>query len=61
VAIAAWRGHTAAAGSGLPLGILIVQLGVIVVAWMRTARLLALAGLAMVNPRRRRTDFAPAL
>jgi hypothetical protein len=61
VAIAAWRGHTAAAGSGLPLGILIVQLGVIVVAWMRTARLLALAGLVMVNPRRRRTDFAPAL
>lgn len=61
VAIAVWRGHTTAAGSGLPLGILIVQLGVIVVAWMRTARLLALAGLVMVNPRRRRTDFAPAL
>lgn len=61
VGIASWRGHTTAAGSGLPLGILIVQLGVIVVAWMRTARMLALAGLAMVNPRRRRSDFAPAL
>jgi len=32
-----------------------------VLAWMRTARLLALAGLVAVNPRRRRTDFAPAL
>jgi hypothetical protein len=62
VAIAAWRGHTTATGSGLPLGILMVQLGVVVVAWMRTARLLALAGLVAVNQhRRRRTDFAPAL
>jgi hypothetical protein len=46
----------------LPTGFLIVQLGVAVVAWMRTARLLALAGLVAVSPhRRRRTDFAPAL
>ena len=60
--IASWRGHTTAVGGGLPMGFLIVQLGVIVLAWMRTARLLALAGLATVNPhRRRRTDFAPAL
>lgn len=60
--IASWRGHTTAVGSGLPAGFLIVQLGVIVVAWMRTSRLLALAGLSTVNPhRRRRTDFAPAL
>ncbi|HEY4293076.1 hypothetical protein [Luteibacter sp.] len=62
VGIASWRGHTTGAGSGLPLGILIVQLGVTVVAWMRTARLLALAGIIAVGPhRRRRTDFAPAL
>jgi hypothetical protein len=63
VLIASWRGHTVAAGSGLPVAFLIVQLGVVVVAWMRTARLLALAGIAAVNPahRRRRTDFAPAL
>jgi hypothetical protein len=62
VAIASWRGHTAAVDSGLPLGLLIVQLGVIVVAWMRTARLLALAGLVAASQhRRRRTDFAPAL
>lgn len=62
VLIAAWRGHTTGAGSGLLAGFLIVQLGVAVVAWMRTSRLLALAGLVAVNPhRRRRTDFAPAL
>ena len=62
VLIASWRGHTTGVGSGLPVGFLIVQLGVIVVAWMRTARLLALAGLTAVSPhRRRRTDFAPAL
>ena len=61
--IAAWRGHTVAAGSGLVVAFLIVQLGVVVLGWMRTARLLALAGIAAVNPaqRRRRTDFAPAL
>ncbi|NID15239.1 hypothetical protein [Luteibacter yeojuensis] len=62
VAIASWRGHTASVGGGLPLGILIVQIGVVVVAWMRTARLLALAGLVAVGThRRRRSDFAPAL
>jgi len=63
VLIAAWRGHTVAAGSGLLVAFLIVQLGVIVIAWMRTARLLAMAGIAAVSPahRRRRTDFAPAL
>jgi hypothetical protein len=63
VLIAAWRGHTVAAGSGLLVAFLIVQLGVITIGWMRTARLLALAGIAAVNPaqRRRRTDFAPAL
>jgi hypothetical protein len=63
VLIAAWRGHTVAAGSGLVVAFLIVQLGVVVLGWMRTARLLALAGIAAVNPaqRRRRTDFAPAL
>ncbi len=62
VLIASWRGHATAVGSGLPVGFLIVQLGVIVVAWMRTARSLALAGISAVNPhRRRRTDFAPAL
>jgi hypothetical protein len=63
VLIAAWRGNTTAAGSGFLVAFLIVQLGVIVIAWMRTARLLALAGLAAVNAsqRRRRTDFAPAL
>jgi hypothetical protein len=62
VAIASWRGHITGTGGGLLLGILIVQLGVIVVAWMRTARLLALAGLvAAGSHRRRRTDFAPAL
>ncbi|MGF6493338.1 hypothetical protein ABIE56_001518 [Luteibacter sp. 621] len=62
VLIASWRGHTTAAGSGTLVAFLIVQVGVIVVAWMRTARLLALSRLANVNPhRRRRTDFAPAL
>jgi hypothetical protein len=62
VLIASWRGHTTAVGSGTLVAFLIVQLGVVVVAWMRTARLLALARLANVNPhRRRRTDFAPAL
>jgi hypothetical protein len=63
VLIAAWRGNSTAAGSGLFAAFLIVQLGVVVIAWMRTARLLALAGIAAVNPahRRRRTDFAPAL
>ena len=63
VSVAAWRGHVTAAGSGLLVAFLIVQLGVIVIAWMRTARLLALAGIAAVSPahRRRRTDFAPAL
>ncbi|QWT20949.1 hypothetical protein KPL74_02805 [Bacillus sp. NP157] len=62
VLIASWRGHTTATGSGALVAFLIVQLGVVVVAWMRTARLLALSRLAAVNPhRRRRTDFAPAL
>lgn len=63
VLIAAWRGHTVATGSGLIVAFLIVQLGVIVLGWMRTARLLALAGITAVNTaqRRRRTDFAPAL
>lgn len=63
VLIAAWRGHTLAVGISWLVAFVIVQLGVAVVAWMRTARLLALAGIAPVNPahRRRRTDFAPAL
>jgi hypothetical protein len=63
VSIAAWRGNSTAAGSGLFVAFPIVQLGVVVIGWMRTARLLALAGIAAVNPahRRRRTDFAPAL
>ncbi|HVI54334.1 MAG TPA: hypothetical protein VM621_04660 [Luteibacter sp.] len=63
VLIGAWRGHTVASGSGLVVAFLIVQLGVVVLAWMRTARLLAMAGIAAVNSaqRRRRTDFAPAL
>lgn len=62
VLIASWRGNTTAAGGGTWVAFLIVQLGVVVVAWMRTARLLALSRLATVNAhRRRRTDFAPAL
>jgi hypothetical protein len=63
VLVAAWRGNATATGSEWLIAFLIVQLGVIVIAWMRTARLLALAGLAAVGPahRRRRTDFAPAL
>lgn len=62
VLVASWRGHTTAVGSGALVAFLIVQLGVVVVAWMRTSRLLALARLANVNAhRRRRTDFAPAL
>lgn len=62
VLIASWRGHTTAVGGGTLVAFLIVQLGVVVVAWMRTARLLALARLSNANPhRRRRTDFAPAL
>ena len=62
VAITAWRGHATATGAGVLGAFLIVQLGVAVVAWTKTARLLALAGLAAANPahRRRRTDFAPA-
>jgi len=61
--IAVWRGHTSAVGTGVVSAFLIVQLGVAIVAWMRSARLLALAGLVATNPahRRRRTDFAPAL
>lgn len=62
VLIAAWRGHAVAVGGEWFVALLIVQLGVAVVAWMRTARLLALAGLSNVTQhRRRRTDFAPAL
>ncbi|UPG88722.1 hypothetical protein L2Y96_15060 [Luteibacter aegosomaticola] len=62
VLIASWRGHTTAVGTGTWVAFAIVQLGVVVVAWMRTARLLALSRLANVNAhRRRRTDFAPAL
>ncbi|KJV37059.1 hypothetical protein VI08_02455 [Luteibacter yeojuensis] len=62
VLVTSWRGHTTAAGTGTLVAFLIVQVGVVVVAWMRTARLLALSRLANVNPhRRRRTDFAPAL
>jgi hypothetical protein len=63
VLIAAWRGHTVAVGASWFVAFAIVQIGVIVVAWMRTARLLALAGIAPMNAahRRRRTDFAPAL
>ncbi|KAF1009376.1 MAG: hypothetical protein GAK28_00013 [Luteibacter sp.] len=63
VAVAAWRGHTTAVGMGVLGAFLIVQLGVAIVAWTKTARLLALASLATTNPahRRRRTDFAPAL
>ncbi|TCV94853.1 hypothetical protein EC912_103342 [Luteibacter rhizovicinus] len=61
--IASWRGHTTAAGGGgFVAAFAITQLGVMVVAWMRTARLYALAGVAQpTNARRRRTDFAPAL
>jgi hypothetical protein len=62
VLIAAWRGRSVAVGSEWLVAFLIVQLGVVVVAWMRTARLLALAGLSSATQhRRRRTDFAPAL
>lgn len=62
VLIAAWRGRSTAVGSEWLVAFLIVQLGVAVVAWMRTARLLALAGLSSATQhRRRRTDFAPAL
>lgn len=57
VPVAAWRGHTVAVGGDGLVAFLIVQLGVVLVAWMRTARLLALAGLAASPPRRRRTDF----
>lgn len=60
--IASWRGHSVAVGSEWFVAFLIVQLGVAVVAWMRTSRLLALAGLSSVTQhRRRRSDFAPAL
>lgn len=60
--VASWRGHTTAVGSQALVAFLIVQLGVVVLAWMRTSRLLALAGVAQVTAhRRRRTDFAPAL
>ncbi|WP_036142861.1 hypothetical protein [Luteibacter sp. 9135] len=56
--IAAWRGHAVAVGGEWFIAFLVVQLGVAVIAWMRTARLLALAGLAGTNlQRRRRTDF----
>jgi hypothetical protein len=45
------------------LAFLLVQLGVAAIGWMRTARLFVLAEVArtMVGPRRRRSDFAPAL
>jgi len=61
--VAAWRIHTVGAGAAWLPAFLIVQLGVIVVAWMRTARLLALAGMAPTTAahRRRRADFAAAL
>lgn len=60
--VAAWRGHVTATGTGAVTAFLIVQLGVAVVAWMRTSRLLALAALSPISAhRRRRTDFAPAL
>ncbi|MBB3228922.1 hypothetical protein FHW69_003570 [Luteibacter sp. Sphag1AF] len=60
--IASWRGHTTAVGVGLLVAFLITQLGVVVVGWMRTARLYALAAVAQpAGARRRRTDFAPAL
>ncbi|WP_369927888.1 hypothetical protein [Xanthomonas sp. NCPPB 2632] len=58
VLIAAWRGHTVAVGGAWFVAFLIVQLGVVAIAWMRTARLLALAGLVGTHPQRRRTDFA---
>ncbi|SDF22491.1 hypothetical protein [Dyella sp. 333MFSha] len=62
VLIASWRGHSVAVGGEWFAAFLIVQLGVAVVAWMRTARLLALAGLASsTQQRRRRSDFAPAM
>jgi hypothetical protein len=62
VLIASWRGHSVAVGGEWFVAFLIVQLGVAVVAWMRTARLLALAGLSgATQHRRRRSDFAPAL
>jgi hypothetical protein len=62
VLVTSWRAHTTAVGSGAWVAFAIVQVGVVAVAWMRTARLLALSRLANVNPhRRRRTDFAPAL
>jgi hypothetical protein len=58
VPIGAWRGHTVAVGGAWFVAFLIVQLGVVVMAWTRTARLLALAGLAAASAqRRRRTDF----
>lgn len=60
--IASWRGHSVAVGGEWFIAFLIVQLGVAVVAWMRTARLLALAGLSSATQhRRRRSDFAAAL
>jgi hypothetical protein len=48
---------------GLLLALLLVQLGVAVTGWMRTARLFALAEIArgLVTSRRRRSDFAPVL
>ncbi|MDF3981823.1 hypothetical protein P3W24_10685 [Luteibacter sp. PPL201] len=59
--VAAWRGHVTAAGSGVVWGFVVVQLGVIVVAWMRTARLIALSGLtAGTATQRRRSALAPA-
>lgn len=56
--VAAWRGHAVAVGGQWFVAFLIVQLGVAAIAWMRAARLLALAGLVGTNAqRRRRTDF----
>jgi hypothetical protein len=55
------RIRTTAAGTvGFLVALGLVQLGVIVVAWMRTARLFALADVAasVGGPRRRRSDFS---
>ncbi len=45
------------------LALLLVQLGIVAIGWMRTARLFVLAEVArtMVGGRRRRSDFASAL
>jgi hypothetical protein len=61
LALTLLRIRTTAAGTvGFLVALGLVQLGVIVVAWMRTARLYALADVAasIGGPRRRRSDFS---